>query len=70
MPKARPNLTARVVALTSTEAADPRMGGTVTQRVAAVAELTAHAWKLARRPLPEYSRMNMPVVVTSLASQT
>ena len=53
-------MTARVVPLSSSEAADPRMGGTVDQRVAAVAELTEHAWKLARRPFPSYTRATMP----------
>jgi hypothetical protein len=69
MGKDRSGMTARVVSLSSREAADPRMGGTVAQRVAAVAELTEHAWKLARRPFPSYTRATMPVVVTTLAAQ-
>ena len=44
------------------------MGGTVDERVAAVAVLTAHAWALAKRPFPAYTRANMPVVVTTLAA--
>lgn len=43
------------------------MGGTVDERVAAVAALTAAAWTLASRPLPVYTRATMPVQVTSLA---
>jgi len=55
-------MTARVVSLTSDEASDPRMGGTPDQRVAAVAELTLEAWRLAGRPFPIYTRQTMPVV--------
>lgn len=58
----RPNLTARVVPLSSPEAGDPRMGGTVEERVGAVAVLTETAWKLAGRPFPQYTRATMPVV--------
>lgn len=60
-------MTVRVVPLTSPEAGDARMGGTVDERVAAVAALTAAAWTLASRPLPVYTRATMPVQVTSLA---
>ena len=42
------------------------MGGTPNERVAAVAELTAEAWRLAGRPLPSYTRATMPVVVSTL----
>lgn len=66
MGKRRPNVTARVVPLTSREAGDPRMGGTIEERVAAVAELTLEAWRLAGRPLPEYTRATMPIVVSTL----
>jgi hypothetical protein len=62
-------MTARVVPLASPEAGDPRMGGTVDERVAAVAILTEHAWALAGRSFPSYSRANMPVVLTTLAAQ-
>lgn len=61
-------MTARIVPLASREAGDARMGGTVAERVAAVAELTALAWKQARRPFPAYTRATMPVVVTTLAA--
>jgi hypothetical protein len=44
------------------------MGGTVDERVAAVAVLTSAAWALARRPFPTYSRATMPVRVTTLAA--
>jgi len=58
--------TGRVVPLRSAEAGDARMGGTLEERVAAVAELTAEAWRLAGRPLPSYSRATMPVVLATL----
>ena len=70
MQKDRSAMTARVVPLTSQEAGDPRMGGTATDRVAAVAELTRTAWALSKRPLPTYTRATMPVVVTTLAGHT
>ncbi|MEK7400848.1 MAG: hypothetical protein AABZ80_00645 [Gemmatimonadota bacterium] len=62
----RSGITARVVTLSSDEAGDARMGGTPNERVAAVAELTAEAWRLAGRPLPSYTRATMPVVVSTL----
>jgi len=45
------------------------MGGTVEERLAAVAELTAEAWRLSGRPFPYYARETMPVVVTTLSEQ-
>lgn len=63
-------MTARVVPLASREAGDPRMGGTVDERVAAVAVITEQAWALAGRPFPTYARATMPVVVTTLAAQS
>ena len=62
----RSRMTARIVPLGSDEVGDARMGGTVTQRVAAVAELTAQAWKLAGRPLPTCTRATIPVVTGTL----
>lgn len=59
-------MTARVVPLGSAEAGDARMGGTVEERLAALAELTAEAWRLSGRPLPTYTRATMPVVVSTL----
>lgn len=59
-------MTGRVVALRSAEAGDPRMGGTPDERVAAVAVLTAEAWRLAGRRLPVYSRATMPIVRATL----
>ena len=59
-------MTARVVPLTSIEAGDARMGGTPEERLAAVAELTAEAWRLAGLPLPAYTRATMPILVAIL----
>ena len=62
----RSRMTARVVPLSSAEAGAPRMGGTVDERVAAVARLTAEAWALSGRPLPSSTRETMPVVLAKL----
>jgi hypothetical protein len=59
-------MTVRVVPLASPEASDPRMGGTVEDRVAAVAELSAEGWRLSGRALPTYARDTMPVALTTL----
>jgi hypothetical protein len=62
----RSRMTARVVPLSSPEAGDSRMGGTVEERLAAVTALTLEAWRLAGRPLPAYTRATMPVVIATL----
>lgn len=62
----RTRMTARVVPLSSPEAGDPRTGGSLEDRLVAVAELTAEAWRLAGRPLPTYTRATMPVVLATL----
>jgi hypothetical protein len=66
MPADRREMIARVVPLRSDEAGDAHMGGTPSERVAAVATLTMEAWRLAGRPLPSYTRATMPVVVSTL----
>ena len=68
MQQRRGDMSARVVSLGSDEAGDSRMGGTVDERVAAVAALTAEAWRLAGRPLPSYVRSTMPALKATLAS--
>lgn len=55
-------MTVRVVPLGSAEAGDPRMDGTVAERVAAVMVLTEEAWRLSGRPFPSYTRATMPIV--------
>ena len=62
MAKRRRDITVRLVPLSSPEAASPRMGGTVDERVAAVMVLTEEAWRLAGRPFPQYTRQTIPVV--------
>jgi hypothetical protein len=59
-------MTARVVPLSSPEASDPRTGGTLEERLAAVAELSAEGWRLAGRALPSYTRATMPIRLATL----
>jgi hypothetical protein len=68
MRKDRSHMTARVVGLGDHEADDLGTGGTVAERVAAVAQLTELGWALAKLPLPEYNRRTMPMVVTTLTA--
>jgi hypothetical protein len=63
-------MTARVVPLLSREAGDSRTGGTLGERLAAVAALTAEAWRLSGRPLPRYTRATMPIVVSRRSANT
>jgi hypothetical protein len=63
-------MTARIVSLQSREAGDSRVGGTVAERLALLAELSERAWQLTGRPLPTYTRATMPVVITELRAQT
>lgn len=62
-------MTARVVPLSSSDASDARMDGTVDERVAAVTALTLEAWRLSGRLLPTYTRDTMPIVVSTLKDQ-
>jgi hypothetical protein len=62
-------MTARVVPLTSDAAGDARVGGSVAERLALIAELSNRAWSLTKRPLPSYTRRTMPVRLTTLADQ-
>jgi hypothetical protein len=62
-------MTVRVVPLTSAEAGDSRMEGTIDERVSAVAELTLEAWRVSGRSLPNYTRATMPIVVSTLKDQ-
>ncbi|MDA1081367.1 MAG: hypothetical protein O2973_06760 [Gemmatimonadetes bacterium] len=59
-------MTARVVALNSPEAGESRVGGTPAERVALVVELSAMLWARTGKPLPDYTRGTMPIVVTTL----
>ncbi|MCC6319003.1 MAG: hypothetical protein IT361_15090 [Gemmatimonadaceae bacterium] len=59
-------MTVRITSLGSEDAGDPRMGGSVDERVAAVGVLTLEAWRLSGRQLPSYTRNAMPVVLATL----
>ena len=58
-------MTARVVPLGSVLAGGSRVGGSGDERVALVTELSEMAWAQTGRPLPDYTRATMPVVVTT-----
>jgi hypothetical protein len=60
-------MTVRVVHTGSREAGDARVDGTVAERVAAVAELTASTWRPSKRPFPMYTRATMPIAVSTLS---
>jgi hypothetical protein len=62
-------MTARLVPLRSAEAGDGLIGGTITERLALVAELSRRMWELTKRPVPSYTRPTMPVRLTTLADQ-
>ena len=62
-------MTARVVPLTSDAAGDARVGGSVAERLALIAELSSRAWALTKQQLPSYTRRTMPVKLTTLADQ-
>ncbi len=66
MKRDRRDMQVRVVPLRSAEAGESRIGGSVAERVALVAELSGQAWALTGRPLPSYTRATMPVRVVSL----
>ena len=65
----RSQMTARIVPLNSDEAGDARVGGTATERLALLRELSLRMWALTGQPVPEYTRQTMPVRITSLADQ-
>ena len=62
-------MTYRVVALSSAEASDARLGNTVAERLQMVSDLSRMAWAASGRPLPVYSRAEMPVHLSTLAEQ-
>ena len=62
-------MTGRVVPLRSLEASESRVGGTVAERIALIAELSEMTWARTGRPVPSYSRATMPVVITTLGAQ-
>ncbi len=62
----RREMTARVVPLTSREAGESRVGGTPSERLALLTELSLSAWALTGRPLPTYTRATMPISIRPL----
>jgi hypothetical protein len=66
MANRRREMTVRVVPLASREAGDSRVGGTPSERLALLAELSSSAWALTGRPLPRYTRATTPVAIRPL----
>lgn len=54
--------------LRSAEAADSRVAGTITERLALVRTLSLAAWANGRKPLPSYDRSRIPVRIVKLGS--
>ena len=65
----RNQMTARVVPLESDDAGEGRVGGTPTERLVLLADLSRRMWELTRRPRPDYTRATMPVKLTTLEEQ-
>lgn len=63
-------MTARIVPLRSAAASDARVAGTPSQRLALIGDLSARAWKLTGRPLPQYTRSTMPIRLTFLGERS
>ena len=70
MPKPRRVMTARVVPLNSREASEARVGGTAAERLALLARMSEISWRLSGQAFPCYTRATMPIVVTTLKSQS
>lgn len=62
-------MTARIVPLHSQEAGDARVGGSIAERLALVAELSRRSWALSGKTAPSYTRKLMPFRLTMLAEQ-
>lgn len=62
-------MTVRLVPLHSREAGDARVGGSITERLSLVAELSYRSWSLTGKPMPLYTREVMPFRLTTLAEQ-
>ncbi len=54
--------------LRSAEAADSRVAGTITERLALVRTLSLTAWANGRKPLPSYDRSRIPVRIVKLGA--
>lgn len=62
-------MSVRIVPLRSPEAGDARVGGSITERLALLAELSQRSWALTGKTTPSYSREAMPFRLTTLAEQ-
>ena len=62
-------MTVRLVPLHSREAGDARVGGTATERLALVIQLSEMLWARTGRPLPKYTRATMPVTISPLGAR-
>lgn len=69
MKNERENMTVRIVPLRSQEAGDARVGGSISERLALVAELSRRSWMFTGRPAPEYKREDIPFRLTTLSDQ-
>ncbi len=58
-----------MVPLASREAGEPPCPPTIAARIALVTQLSREAWALTQRPMPSYSRADLPIVVTALTAQ-
>jgi hypothetical protein len=66
---ARRRMTYRVVELPSPEGRDARLGATAAERLVMLRELSRLAWEASGRPLPSYSRANIPFRWSTLREQ-
>jgi hypothetical protein len=64
-----PRIPVRIVSLSSDEAADAYVEGSIDERLALLARLSRRAWAATGRPMPNYTRATIPVVITRLADQ-
>jgi hypothetical protein len=64
-----PRIPVRIVPLSSHEAADAFVDGSIDERLALLARLSRRAWDATGRPYPSYTRATMPVVITRLVDQ-
>lgn len=68
MPPPRKSMTFRRSHLRSAEAADARVAGTISDRLALVSVLSLAAWANGQKPLPEYDRSQIPMRIIRLGS--
>ena len=64
-----PRIPVRIVPLSSDEAQDSYVEGTIDERLALVAHLSRRAWAATGRPMPSYTRATIPIVITRLTDQ-